>query len=77
MRVQLPKNYLNLEKEIGSLVNIRIASMPQSNDTQFLESDFYDLVAGVCNYDILCKKAGKESLLDNQNLIEKLRTRKV
>ena len=51
--------------------------MPQSNDTQFQESDFYDLLTGVSNYDALCKRAKKDSLLDNQSLLEKLRTRKV
>ena len=56
---------------------IRIVSMPNSNDQQFMESDFYDLLTGVSNYELLCKKAGKDSLLDNQNLLEKLRTRKV
>jgi len=31
----------------------------------------------VSNYDLLCKRAKKDSLLDNQSLLEKLRTRKV
>lgn len=76
MRVQLPKKYLEMDESVKT-VKIRIVSMPQSNDTQFQESDFYDLLTGVSNYDLLCKRAKKDSLLDNQSLLEKLRTRKV
>lgn len=76
MRVQLPANLLDMDESVET-VQIRIVSMPQSNDTQFAESDFYDLLSGVSNYDLLCKRANSESLLDDQSLLEKLRTRKV
>jgi hypothetical protein len=51
--------------------------MPNTNSAIFEESDFYDLLTGVCNYDLLCKKAKREDLLNKDDLIEKLRTRKV
>ena len=33
-------------------------------DTQFVESDFYDLLQGVLNYESMCERAQKESLLE-------------
>lgn len=75
MKIQLARSYL--EREDCTMVPIRVVAMPQSEGTQFQLSDFFDLVQGVTRYQKICDGSNTEEVLSNDQLIVKLRIRKV
>ena len=58
------------------MVPIRVVAMPQSEGTQFLLSDFFDLVQGITRYQSICDSR-KEEVLPRDQLLVRLRIRKV
>jgi hypothetical protein len=55
------------------LKNVQIISLPQSLDTQFEESDFFELFTSICNYDAKYGITNKDFKL----VVEDLRPKKV
>ena len=75
LKFKFPDSFDELVAKGGD-IKIELLSLPQSCDLQFEESDFYDLLTEVRNYDTVVKERGFEPI-DRHELIGRLRPKKV